>query len=454
MKNNLLASALHYAGFGWRVLPVRQNSKIPAIKSWSVEASNNHETVTKMFSNHIGNIGVACDSGSGIIVIDIDMPDGPETLETLQAELGPLPQTLSQRTGNNGMHLIYQYPEGYNIRGSIGVSGNGLGKNIDVRGEGSQIVVAPSFNEDNNPYIWINDIPIAELPPKWIERMVCKTSQASPIIQVTNLATPDINFSDTNSRHPYVEVAIQNELTKMREAQEGERNNTLFKAACSIGGWLPDNHLAYDEAHALLFQAAEANGYVQDDGIDAAKNTIASGLNAGMATPRQIPFIPPGFSIVTEGQHPGLYYTEKGKDDEPKKIWLGPPIHILGLVRDNVSESWGLFLKWNNPDNRTHKWVLPYELLAGYDSSVWRSRLASGGWSGTTSKQAKEFLARYLNESKPTRHILSVSQTGWHQGAFVFPDEAIYPSNMPEDSIVLQEASKQNPYYQGGCLES
>lgn len=209
-----------------------------------------------------------------------------------------------------------------------------------------------------------------------------------------------------------MEAAIQNELTKMLEAQEGERNNTLFKAACSIGGWVPDGHLAYDEAHDLLFQVAETNGYVEDDGIDAAKNTIASGLKAGMETPRQIPFIPSGFSIVSEGPHPGLYYTEKGKDDHPQKTWLGPPLHILGQVRDNASKSWGLMLNWNDPDNKPHNWVLPYELLAGSDYSIWRSFLASNGWSGAIGKQAKDLLARYLNESKPFRRILSVTQTG------------------------------------------
>lgn len=36
----------------------------------------------------------------------------------------------------------------------------------------------------------------------------------------------------------------------------------------------------------------------------------------------------------------------------------------------------------------------------------------------------------------------------------MFPDKVIYPPNTPENSIVLQEASTQNPYCQGGSLES
>ncbi len=456
MNNSKLEHALSYAARGWCVLPVRPRSKIPALKNWTEEASCDVNTVTRMFHNHTGNIGVVCGAGSGIVVIDVDLPDGPETLKALETELGPLSPTLKQRTGNNGQHLIFQYPQGHTIRGTQGAQGRGLGKGLDVRGEGSQIVVAPSIHENGQVYAWENNLPIADLPSAWITRLESQAPQAAPVGQERRQQPPGLSLLMSGLRHPYVQAAVQSELTKGREVPKGERNVTLFRAACSVGGWIPDGHLTQEEAHSLLFQAAEENGYVADDGADAANKTITSGLNTGMARPREIPTTPPGFSIITGGQHPGLWYTEPAKndDDEPQRIWLGQPLNILGLSRDESSNAWGILLKWSDPDGVEHTWTLPCELLAGSDPAAWRGQLAHGGWVGAAGKRERDLLFRYLNSSQPARRILQVARTGWHDGTFVLPDKNICPNGVLNSSIILNNSANNNPYSQSGSLDA
>jgi len=40
-----------------------------------------------------------CGAVSGLVVIDVDGPDGEETLEALEADIGPLPETVEALTG-------------------------------------------------------------------------------------------------------------------------------------------------------------------------------------------------------------------------------------------------------------------------------------------------------------------------------------------------------------------
>ena len=351
-------------------------------------------------------------------------------------------------------YSLFQYPEGEEVPSSQGAKGHGLGKNIDVRAEGSQIVVAPSIHANGNRYQWANNLPIAPLPQMWIDRL--KKSAPQTVAESPSYASLALmsGLSTVGLRHPYVEKVIQSELANVEAAVKGERNSTIFKAACSIGGWIQDGHLSKDESHALIFQAAERNGYVADDGVAATNAAIESGLQTGMQSPRQVPSTPPGFSNVTEGKRPGLYYKEPPKEEggESELVWLGPPLTILGMARDDSGHGWGLLLQWKDPDGRSHKWRLPYEMLSGSDPSVWRSELASRGWLGATPKRARDLLARYLNDSQPVNRILVVSETGWHKDAFILPDAAIQSATTIEQ-IILQDKVIRNPYQSSGSLE-
>ena len=55
------------------------------------------------------NIGVATGSES-FIVLDLDLPDGPNNLEALKKKHGKLPKTLTSITGSGGRHLFFKTP--------------------------------------------------------------------------------------------------------------------------------------------------------------------------------------------------------------------------------------------------------------------------------------------------------------------------------------------------------
>ena len=93
-------AALFYAErLGFRVIPIPHGQKRPHLSNWQQVATSDPEGVRRLFIGHQGNIGIVCGPESRIIVIDVDPPDGCATLSGLEEQLGPLPATLTEKTG-------------------------------------------------------------------------------------------------------------------------------------------------------------------------------------------------------------------------------------------------------------------------------------------------------------------------------------------------------------------
>lgn len=98
------------------------------------------------------NLGLRMGSqpnGWFLIAIDVDGPR--ELLAPLEAKHGPLPETLTARTGSGGLHLVYRITDPSKVPGNR----QKLAPGIDVRSEGGQIVVAPSVHQSRNRYQWV-----------------------------------------------------------------------------------------------------------------------------------------------------------------------------------------------------------------------------------------------------------------------------------------------------------
>lgn len=81
-----LRYALRYAERGRRVFPVEPGGKAPyhkLIESWTEEATTDPEPIRAWFGDHpAANLGVATgrwEETTGLLVVDIDVPDGYET---------------------------------------------------------------------------------------------------------------------------------------------------------------------------------------------------------------------------------------------------------------------------------------------------------------------------------------------------------------------------------------
>ncbi len=183
---NPIPYAQEYAKKGWQVFPLKPRDKIPFVK-WADVATCDPQMITGWFDNYPdANIGIACGSRSGIVVLDVDAGHGGyESLTKLIEKHGAFPETPVSKTGSGGEHIFFKHP-GVEIRNSAGKLGQGL----DIRADGGYIVAAGSIHPNGNTYEWaVEDVELAEMPAWMIEALKespkpeAKPAQAGEVIE-------------------------------------------------------------------------------------------------------------------------------------------------------------------------------------------------------------------------------------------------------------------------------
>ena len=242
-RNAMLKCALKYADLEWAVLPLHSivhgqctcgnkdcssPGKHPRTLHGVKDASSDPDVIMDWFTRYPdSNIGIATGSKSGIFVIDIDGVDGERSLETLQQEYGPLPTTLTVRTGSGGRHLYFLQPPNVTIKNKVA-----LLPGVDIRGDDGFVVAPPSIHASGSVYKWESeeDTPIAN-PPDWLLKIINEDTLYFKKAEPRMLRTVDLVLAGV---------------------PEGQRNNTLFKYACRLKA----KRLTKEEATALVLEAA------------------------------------------------------------------------------------------------------------------------------------------------------------------------------------------------------
>jgi hypothetical protein len=284
-------AAAGYARRGWPVLPLHNPvprgcscrdatcqsiGKHPRPRHGLRDAAPDLEQITAWWRQwpH-ANIGIATGAPSGLVVIDIDPQHGGETILRQLHRNCPPPRTAQAGSGT-GRHLYYT--SAHPVPSSIGRLGPGL----DIRGDGSYIVAPPSRHASGRSYRWIIRIEIAALPRALAARI--SPPRPSPV----NQARPAI--ADLTA---YARAALDAETRAVATAPDGQRNNTLYRAALKLGqltaaGLLTEPHIS----DRLLAVAIEC-GLPHPE----AHRTIASGLRNGTRAPRRPTIQPPAIEL-------------------------------------------------------------------------------------------------------------------------------------------------------------
>jgi len=152
--DSLLDWALRYAACGLRVVPIKPGGKHPNITAWQKAATSDPEIIGSWWTQLYREHGIGIAMGNGLFALDVDVANGKpgaQTLADLEAQYGPLPATVEARTGSGGRHLIYASDAV--IRNNAATR---LGAGLDIRGDGGQIVVAPTIHPTSGlPYQWM-----------------------------------------------------------------------------------------------------------------------------------------------------------------------------------------------------------------------------------------------------------------------------------------------------------
>lgn len=279
--------AVRYATHGWPVVPLHtpvasgcscrragcgSPGKHPRTARGLHDASTNDDQISAWWQRWPdANLGVVTGADSGLLVLDIDLPDGPASLARLEAEHAALPATCEQRTGSGGRQLLFAHP-GHSVSNRTR-----LEPGIDVRGDGGYIVVPPSAHVSGGRYQWTGHVPPAT-PPDWLLRILDRTR--TPHVPTGH--PPSLSLPTGPREQRYAESALQREVSHVAGAVEGSRNDTLNRAAFNLGQLTGSGLLSPERVVAELERAAIDVGLSPVE----ARRTIASGLAAGCQHPR------------------------------------------------------------------------------------------------------------------------------------------------------------------------
>ena len=161
-------AALTYASWGWHVLPVVPNGKVPATQRGVKDATTDPEQIARWWAqNPDFNIGIAAGERSGIVVFDVDPRNGGDSSWSSWLESnGKVPDGAMQMTAGGGEHHIGVYnPE---IRSCK------LAEGVDLLADGRYFVAFPSTIEGRS-YQWeassdpFDGVAPFTIPEQWLQ---------------------------------------------------------------------------------------------------------------------------------------------------------------------------------------------------------------------------------------------------------------------------------------------
>lgn len=136
-------AALEYLDQGFSIIPIETGGKRPLLRSWK-EFQDRHATeeeVEAWFRQWpAANIALVTGKVSGVVAVDIDGKAGA----SWASENLPLPSVM-QKT-SKGHHLFFKHP-GSNVDNAAGFV-----PEVDIRGDGGYVVIAPSIHPSGKKY--------------------------------------------------------------------------------------------------------------------------------------------------------------------------------------------------------------------------------------------------------------------------------------------------------------
>jgi hypothetical protein len=273
----LLRAALGLASRGWQVFPCAAGTKRPALSGdWQRHATTDPGRIRDWWTYRAYNIGISC-GASGLVVVDLDVPKrrdadsvtGADSLAELCKRSGESypAGTFTVTTPSGGTHLYFRSPGV-----AIANSASRLGPLIDIRAEGGY-VIAPGSRVGGRHYTPVNPALPVTLPA-WIARALTHPAGQPAPAPLPRAASAGVA--------PYGLAALRAEAARVATAHEGARNDTLNRAAFSLGQLVAGGCLPDAAVTTALAGAARESGLPERE----ASRTIRSGMIAGARQPR------------------------------------------------------------------------------------------------------------------------------------------------------------------------
>lgn len=421
----------------WPIIPCAK-TKIPMLTSWKIYQTRLPTVEEFEKWNKLNPPAWALITGalSGRITLDFDGDNGRQTFEQLRIP-------AHRKTPSGGFHIDFHHP-GLRVGTLNGKSSAALASRfpgMDVRGDGGYVLF---YGEtDRGSYSWLRDP-----EPHEIQLIPAELRQFMGLIRTA-------------------EVFISRALTRV--SSEG-RNVAGFWLASQ----LRDNGFEQTQAVAAMSQYRAECPIVNRKGEpeEYTEAEVLASINQAYGQPAREPWAIPNKStagpilvnghsetepesspaIPIKNKHfllskSGVFHVD---EETGSKIFVCSHLEVVAYARDPNSEAWGRLLKWKDPKQKEHSWIVPMRMLVGDGVSV-RETLADGGLEIGTSTKTNHLLSEYIRLERPQIFMCCVPWVGWFDRSFVFPEDTI-----PENAAVgYQSQGRGEHFYRtAGTLES
>lgn len=233
-------AALDYAKRGLAVFPLAEREKAPCIAGGFKNATTDPEQIIQFWRHRPNaNIGIATGGMSGgLVVVDCDYDemrgeDGMRTVRSWEAANGEFPDGACVSTPRGGEHiyLLSDEPFDCSVNSEDGV---------DIRADGGYVVAPPSIHPNGGMYEWDMDIEDYGIPK----------ANESALAFIRKL----------QSKKKGERFKLPEQIGK------GERNDTIFKLACSMQARGEDDDVIY--AYCIAVNARKCKPPLSDGEVE------------------------------------------------------------------------------------------------------------------------------------------------------------------------------------------
>lgn len=260
-KRGALPTALWLLRNSLWPVPIEPAGKRPIGKGWGEERID-RDRLTAVFGSRRGiGVGIALGPEPGVIDVEADDPAAAELLHSLPPSLG--------WSSARGEHRLYRWSDQLKQAGPAVLHVGGA--ELRLGGEGKQLVSVcpPTVGTDRRCRRWNGCWEVAPFPEELLRKLERPASRQEPT-----------DRGCVGNR--YAAAALRRESRAVRSALEGTRNETLNKAAFSLGQLISMGLIDRSTVEAELLDAALEAGLGEREIL----TTLRSGIEAGIARPR------------------------------------------------------------------------------------------------------------------------------------------------------------------------
>lgn len=399
----LEAYAYYAQTLGWDTIPVwgvnadgvcacrngqscKSPGKHPIQSDWQSRERLTKPDIYDWFAmqDHPVNIGLRTGVRSGFWALDVDPKNGgEESLLSLEAQFGGLPETRVHRTGSGGRHYLFRLPKDFEVTNSRGR----LPRGIDVRGNGG-FIVGPGSVTGVGSYRTESSADVAEAPG-WLLELLRPQTLDQQIEVVESVAYESLSEGARAKADRYLESAVEGEVRRLEamkaeasadvSAYRGEPwNQTTYEVACNLlelaqSQWL---NFGVEDAKRILAEHAPTDpGFTMADVM----GRLASAFNKVRGKDRPMPqsITVDSWDLLTAGAV-GRYVPKDG-DGETVTQWPEEAWDQVGNAKRTIRMANGRMVwvpeqsNWYEC-NLTHVWSKPHVSQRDDVAAKWCAR--------------------------------------------------------------------------------